>query len=250
MKTIFIIELIVAVSAWGRTVHAYRPFAVEDAGVAGKKTAQLEVSWDYLKWENGDQESFLLLVPVYGVTSWLEMSLEIPWMFHDIDKEDVHAGIGDISTAAKFLLLNEKKKCPSVVLKGVVKTNSGNADHGLGSGDLDYGVVAAASKTFGRFTLHAMFGYTFVGDNNDPDIRNIFGYGLAADYGVTEKFHVVAEVNGKRHPDRTVNRQPLDGLLGVIYTVSDHVTLDGGVRIGFNDSVPDVNTTLGATFTF
>lgn len=236
--------------AFTNSAYAYRPFTVEDAGVAGKGVAQMETSWDYLKWDNGDQEGNLLLVPIYGVTTWMELSLEIPWMFHNLDKEDIHVGVGDINAVAKFLILNEGEKNPAIVLKGVFKTNSGDANRNLGSGDLDYSIVAVASKTLGRFALHTMFGYTFVGDNGDPSIRNIFLYGLAADYSLTKKFHLVAEVNGKRHPDQTVNKQPIDSLIGATCRLSDFVTFDGGVRIGFNDSVPTVNTTIGTSFTF
>ena len=42
--------------------YAYRPFATEDAGVAGKGVAQLEVSADYLRWNNGDEEGNLLFL--------------------------------------------------------------------------------------------------------------------------------------------------------------------------------------------
>jgi hypothetical protein len=36
-------------------ISAYRPLGTEDAGVAGKGVGQMEISWDYLKW-NGDEE--------------------------------------------------------------------------------------------------------------------------------------------------------------------------------------------------
>ncbi len=230
--------------------YAYRPFTTEDAGVAGKGVAQLEVSTDYLRWDNGDEEGNLLLVPIYGITSWWEASLEIPWQLHDPQDEGTHIGIGDINVVNKFLVLKEGSHRPAVVLKGVVKTNSGNAGRGLGSGDLDYSIVAAASKGVGRVSLHAMFGFTFVGDNGEPNIRNIFVYGVAADFVLTERFHLVAEVNGKRHPDRLASSHPIDGLVGATYRISDRVTVDGGLRIGFAEAAPSLNTTLGASFTF
>ena len=238
------------VSGSSGRAYAYRPLATEDAGVAGKGVAQLEVSADYLRWDNGDEEGNLLLVPIYGLTDWWEISLEIPWQLHGPQDEGIRVGIGDMNAVSKFLVLQEGSRRPSVVLKGVVKTNSGNPDHGLGSGDLDYSLVAAASKALGRFTLHAMFGYAFVGDNGDPNIRNIFVYGVAADLDLTERFHLVAEVNGKRHPDRLVSSHPVDGLLGATYRVSDAVTVDGGLRFGFTEAAPSLNTTLGASFTF
>ena len=234
----------------GGRAYPYRPFGTEDAGVAGKRVAQLELSWDYLKWKGGDQESVLLLVPIYGVTSWCELSLEIPWMLHNPKQETNHAGIGDINLVSKFLVLKEGKKNPAMILKGVVKTDSGNANRSLGSGDFDYSLVTAASKELGPVVLHAMFGYTFVGDNGDSNVHNIFLYGLALDYAVTQKFHLGVELNGKTHPDRNINVHPIEGLVGATYKLSEFVTFDAATRFGFSDSVPQVSTTLGASFTF
>lgn len=236
---------VVFISAMAVSAYAYRPFVTEDAGVAGKGVIQLETSWDYLDWDNDDAEHVLLFVPIYGITERLELSTEIPYLFHE--QED---GIGDINVVGKFLMLNETEKFPAFTLKGILKTSSGDADRGLGSGDLDYSIVLVTSKGFGSLTLHGMLGYTFVGDNGEEDVRDIHLYGLAADYGLTEKLHIVGEISGNRHPDRNIDDDPLSGLLGVTYQVSEKVILDGGVRYGFNDSVPEWNYTLGMSITF
>lgn len=230
--------------------HAYRPFATEDAGVAGKGVAQMEVSWDYLEWDNDDKENNFLLVPIYGITERIEFSIEIPYMFHDPEDGENENGIGDINIVAKFLLIEEGEKNPAFTIKGVVKTDSGDEDKGLGSGDWDYSLVLAASKTIGDFQLHGMLGYTFVGDNDDDNIRDIYLYGIAVDYGLTENLHLVAEVAGNRHPDRTSDDDPASGLVGATYKVSEHLTLDAGVRFGFNDAMPDWNTTIGMSIIF
>lgn len=228
---------------------AYRPFATEDAGVAGRGVAQLELSRDYLNW-NGGKEDMLLFVPVYGVTPELELSAEIPYNFHDFEGEPDRSGIGDVNLVGKYLLLEEKGARPALVLKSAVKTKSGNEETGLGSGDMDYQLAGAASKTLGAVTLHGMFGYTFVGDNGDDSVRDISLYALAADYGVTEKFHLVAEIAGNKHPDRTARLDPLSGLLGFTRQLADKLVLDAGVRYGFNKAVPKWSTTLGVSVTF
>lgn len=228
---------------------AYRPFATEDAGVAGRGVAQLELSRDYLKW-NGDKEDMLLFVPVYGLTAKLELSAEIPYHFHDFEGEEKRNGAGDVNLAGKYLLLDEKEARPALVLKSAVKTRSGSEEKGLGSGDVDYHVAAAASKTLGAVTLHGMFGYTFVGDNGDDTIRNISLYALAADYGVTDKFHIAAEIAGNKHPDRTARQDPLSGLLGFTQQLSEKLILDAGVRYGFNKAMPKWSSTVGVSVTF
>lgn len=229
---------------------AYRPFATEDAGVAGKGVAQLELSWDRVWWRNGDVEHVLLMVPIYGFTDRLEVSAEIPYLVHDPADDQSHHGIGDITLVGKFLVLQETGARPALALKGIVKMNSGNQKRSLGSGDWDVGAAVAASKTLARLTLHAMLGYTFVGDSGDDNIRNIALYGVAADYRVTDAFHVVAEVAGNQHPDRTERADPLSVLLGVTYALFDGLVLDAGVRRGLTPSAPtwDVFTGLSVSF--
>jgi hypothetical protein len=229
---------------------AYRPFTTEDAGVAGKGVAQFEISWDYLKWRNGDRNNIFLFVPIYGLTDKIELSVEVPCIFSNPSDDDHVNGVGDVNLVGKFLLLAEKGLRPAFTLKGIVKTNSGDEKKGLGSGDIDYSIVAVSSKGINALTLHAMLGYTFVGDNGDENIRNIYLYGIAADYALTEKFHCVAEINGNQNPDRRITEHPVSSLLGITYKVSDMITLDGGVRYGFNDSLPQWNTTMGMTITF
>lgn len=228
---------------------AYRPFATEDAGVAGAGVAQLEMSWDYLDWDGG-RENMPLLVPVYGVTRRLELSAEIPYMLHEHEGGERMSGIGDINLVGKFLVLEEKTGRPSLVLKSAVKTKSGDEVKGLGSGDMDYNITAAASKALGAVTLHGMFGYTFVGDNGDDSVSNISLYGLAADYSVTAKFHLAAEISGSKHPEKALLEDPLFALLGLARQISDDLILDAGLRYSFNKAMPKWSTTIGASITF
>lgn len=233
-----------------RSGFCYRPFLTEDAGVAGKGVPQIEASWDYMEWGNGDVEHALLFVPIYGVTKRLELSLELPWFFHEPMSGTIHVGVGDINLVGKFLILEESKNYPALALKSVVKTASGDVSRGLGSGDTDYSAVVAASKSLGPVMLHSMFGYTFVGSNGDPNIRNIYLYGLAADCRIIKRLHFVSELSGNRHSDRLEGGNPLIGLVGFLYQVSDQMTVDAAARFGSRQAVPDWNTTLGLSYSF
>ena len=159
-------------------------------------------------------------------------------------------GIGDINLVGKFLLAEEKAGRPSLVLKSAVKTRSGDEAKGLGSGDMDYNLTAAASKALGALTLHGMFGYTFVGNNGDDSVSNISLYGLAADYNVTAKFHIAVEISGSKHPEKTLLEDPLSALLGVASPISEKLILDAGLRYSFNKAMPKWSTTIGASLTF
>lgn len=231
-----------------KSSFAYRPLGTEDAGVAGKGVAQLELSWDYLKW-NGDKEHVFLFVPIYGITERLELSVEIPYMINQLEREIIQKGIGDINLVAKYLLIQEGKINPAFTLKGVLKLDTGDFEKGLGSGDKDYSIFVVASKSIKNLTLHGQVGYTWIGKEKDENLRNIYLYGLALDYGLTDAFHIVGEINGYRHPDRREAENPRDILLGIIYKLSEKFTLDFAIRRGLTASTPDWSTTAGISFT-
>lgn len=231
-------------------LYAYRPLGTEDAGVAGRGVVQTEISWDYLKWKNGNMDQILLLVPIYGITDNLELSFEIPYLFHETEARDLKEGIGDINLVAKYLLIQEEDRNPSLAVKGVVKMDNGDYDKGLGSGDRDYSLFAIASKSVNNFTLHGQLGYTWIGDGKYKGIRDIIIYGIAVDYGIIESFHFLAEVIGNRHPHRHENEHPLNVLSGVTYSLSDKVILDFAYRRGLTNPSPEWSTTGGVSITF
>lgn len=229
---------------------AYRPLGTEDAGVAGKGVAQTEISWDHLKWKNNDTEQVWMLVPIYGVTANLELSVEIPYLIHRPDAGKSEEGIGDVNIVAKYLLVPGGDENPAFTVKGVVKMDNGDYDKGLGSGDKDYSVIAVASETVGQLTGHGQYGYTWIGNKKDENLRNITLYGVALDYAASEPFHLLAEVNGNRHPDRTAEEDPRNALIGATYKISDKLTLDAAYKWGLNDESPDWGTTVGMSITY
>jgi len=230
-------------------ISAYRPLGTEDAGVAGKGVTQMEISWDYLKW-NGDKEHVFLLVPIYGINERLELSAEMPYLIHKFEEEPSEEGVGDINLVMKYLLINEGEKNPAFTLKGVVKLDNGDFEKGLGSGDKDYSIFVVSSKTIKDLTVHGQLGYTWIGKEKNENLRNIYLYGLALDYGLTEAFHIVGEINGYRHPDRTEKDHPRNALIGVIYKLSEKFILDFAVRRGLTETTPDWSTTVGVSITF
>jgi predicted porin len=229
--------------------YAYRPLGTEDPGVAGKGVFQTELSFDYLKWNDGKLERNFVFVPIYGLTENLEVSAEIPYLMHLNSDASNPQGVGDINLVLKDSLLSEGEKNPAVAVKGVVKLNNGDAATGLGSGDKDYSVFAVASKTMGRSIINAHIGYSWVGKALSGTLRDITLYGLAVDYSVTNAFHLMAEVNGNRHPDSTSSEDPRNWLIGVTHQLSDKIIFDIAARGGLTKASPDFSVTTGISAT-
>lgn len=230
--------------------YAFRPFGVEDAGVAGRGVSQSETSYDYLKWKDGKIENVFLFVPIYGLTDNLEISGEIPLIIHYNTDGTINKGIGDINLVGKYLLAYEGIKTPSFALKGVLKAETGDALKGLGSGDKDFTIVAALSKSLNKSSLHAQIGYSLIGKKNNSNFRDIFLYGLAFDFALSDPLHFLTEINGNRHPDSTETEDPRNFLVGMYYKASEKLIFDLAAKFGLSKSSPDFNLTSGATITF
>lgn len=249
VKIFWIIFIAVIVAGASGTSFAYRPLGTEDAGVAGKGVVQTELSWDHLKW-NGDKKNVFLFAPIYGLTERLELSAEIPYLVHRFESAPSGEGVGDINLVGKYLLIQEGERNPAFTLKGAVKMDNGDFEKGFGSGDRDYSIFAISSKTMGNIAVHGHVGYTRTGKDKVSNLRDVYLYGLALDYGITEAFHVVGEMNGNRHPDRTENQDPRTALLGAAYTLSQNLTADFGVRKGLTTTAPEWSATIGISITF
>ncbi|OGC06959.1 hypothetical protein A2230_03995 [candidate division WOR-1 bacterium RIFOXYA2_FULL_36_21] len=230
--------------------YGYRPFGTEDASVCGLKVSQLEASIDYLKWNSGDKESFLLFVPIYGITENCELSFEVPYMFHHLQNSAYNDGISDINLVVKYLLLPEDLKHGALAIKTVLKTDTGDFNMGLGSGDKDLSFVLAYSQIFKQLTMHYNLGYTFIGKSKDENLRNIFLYGIAFDYSFNQCFSIVSELNGNRHPDSTQPEDPRNFMVGIIFKKYEKAIFDVASRWGLSASSPDWNMTSGVSLTF
>lgn len=247
MKKYFTIVFLLVLFLYQGKCSAYRPFITEDAGVAGKGVFQTEISWDYLKWGNKDKENIFLLVPIYGITQRTEISLEIPYLFHDFEKK--HNGIGDANIVGKLLIFEEKSNFPAIALKGVIKSKTGDIKKGLGTDNLDYSIIPIASKALGNFTFHAMLGYNFIGKAEGENLRDTYVYGIGLNYKFTQKLNIVTEISGNRHPDIDSDNDPLSALLGFAYKISERAIIDSGIRYGINEESPKWNFLTGLSIT-
>ncbi|GAB4379378.1 MAG: hypothetical protein Kow0042_28680 [Calditrichia bacterium] len=102
----------------------------------------------------------------------------------------------------------------------------------------------AATKTYNFGTLHGMMGFNRVGGDDD-----VFYFGFALDFTLTERWAVGAEITGdRRYPHRRLKEDLYSCMLGTTYVVSSRVILDTSIRLGLTKAAPDLNLALGASF--
>jgi len=225
-----LIMLVFALTLLCAQAFAYPPFITEDAAVEEKGKAHIEVSWDHLHWANSEVDNNFLLGIHYGMTDKIETTVEIPYLIRSADSNE--NGFGDMNLWAKYQLLPETEGRPAFTVKGIVKFPTGDKAKGLGTGGFDASFIAIASKQLGRVMLHTNLGYSFVGKDGNPNLRNTLLYGLAADLTLTEQIHFGTEIAGNTQPDVTIKSNPLIAFVGIIYNISNRASVYGGVPFG------------------
>ncbi len=163
-------------------------------------------------------------------------------------------GLEDINLIAKTLIIPEGKACPAFLLKWQIKLSNGDWKKGLGTGDIDWGVVGVLSRETNPFTFHVNFGYIRVGKKNDQELNNYILYGIACEYELHPKLKLAGEIYGEsgNHFDiGAFKHHNLIPLIGVIYQCSKKAALDVGIKMGISEGESnEYGFTLGLTTGF
>jgi putative salt-induced outer membrane protein YdiY len=105
----------------------------------------------------------------------------------------------------------------------------------------DYDLTWIVSKSLGKkWNAHFNLGYTWVGGADD-----VLHYGVAADYQLTDRVQLVAEV----FADTTADDTAVQAGGGLRWQASEPVVLDAAVGAKLHGEAPDWTATVGLTWT-
>ncbi len=102
-------------------------------------------------------------------------------------------GLGDTEATLTYRFLEESPLIPALALGGEVKLPTASSLQ-IGSGEFDYRLLVIASKRIADVDLHLNVGYTFTGAPPGESTRNPLDLALAAEWFVTPKYDLFAEV--------------------------------------------------------
>jgi len=228
--------------------YAARPLSTDDAGVVEERHMEIEVGYEYVK--QTDKENNLSLVLKYGIFEKLDLGVEIPYKFIGFSESDNVDGVGDILLTAKYNFTDETDSLPAFTLSYSVKTETGDNDKSLGSGEIDYSLNGIFTKEIAKFTTHANLGYTFAGEPEGESLDDIFSYSLAVEYPINESLNIVGEITGETTFDGNFDDNPFIGLIGFNYAMNERMCFDFGLGLQISEASPDYQITTGLTFSF
>ncbi len=154
--------------------------------------------------EDGEQtitdSSEVLLEWEYGITEWLAVEIEMPYLWVDVQESDETleaSGLGDMEVATVFRMSEEGDKMPAMAISFEAALPTGDDDSGLGSGEFGWGVALNLSKHLGSgLYLHSNVGWEFTDgateDEESVDEQELF-IGLAAAWIIQENLTLLLE---------------------------------------------------------
>jgi long-subunit fatty acid transport protein len=144
----------------------------------------------------------------------------------------------------------------SLALKPGIQLPTGDEDRGLGTGRTSWGVnliAAYDAKPWVLFGNVAYFRQRFeLQADEDANRADLWRASAGVTYAVNDRFRLGGELGVRTNPAR--NDVFLPGstgrfaTLGAIYSPTDKIDLDVGLRKGLNNAEIDTTVLIGATF--
>lgn len=232
---------------------AAHPLITDDAGTMGAGNAQLELNGEIghdkedgitTKTRQGDA-SFS-----YGVSELVDLVIDLPYL-HVRTSDDTAAmtenGFSDTSFAVKWRFYEHDGL--SLAIKPGLTLPTGDDEDGLGAGKVGYNLFFVTTKEMAPWAFHLNLGY-IKNENTLAEKEDIWHASIASTVEVANNLTAVANLGVERNTDKLAGTDPAFFLAGLIYSMSDNLDLDCGIKFGLNDYETDRTVLAGLTWKF
>lgn len=258
-----VLPVVAVVLMTAGTALAAHPLITDDTGTQGKGKFQLEVNGEIGRdrenldgIETRETSAGLEAVVSGGLTDNVDLVVAVPWAWSRLKEDGAVSsdenGLGDVALELKWRFLEYKGF--SMAVKPGMSFPSGNENRGLGNGRISYGATLIASQELEPFTFHVNLAYThneFKLDlDKESNRRDIWHASAAVTYDVMEHLQLVANIGMESNGDRGNHTWPAFVLGGAIYSLTENLDLDLGVKGGLNKQEPDLALLAGVAWRF
>lgn len=209
--------------------HAAHPLITDDPGTQGPGKHQLEINTDWTRHlgKSGHEGT---LTYTYGTRADLDLFIDLPQSFL------AQSGMRDVVIGTKWRWLENGPA--SLALKPSLSLPTGDANKGLGNGRASGTLLLIGAYEIEDWELLANLGvsvnrYQLATDRNSNHAL-IWRASAAVLYTVNEQWRLAADAGLVRNRDKTVSTSPAYFLAGVIYSPTQQLDLDAGMKWGLN----------------
>jgi outer membrane putative beta-barrel porin/alpha-amylase len=253
-----LVAIVIIMYALAGTAFAAHPLITDDSGTQGKGKVQLEFIGQYgIDRNDGLTEKSLQFPTVpfltYGLTDATDIVVGLP--YNEVVTEDAAGksavrGIGDASLELKTRFC-EKDRLSFAVKPGITLP-TGDESKGLGNGRASYHAFFIATKEIQPWAFHLNLGYIRnqyrLRADEDANRKDIWQVSLAAQVEFVRNVKAVANIGMGKNPDKTSETHPAFVLGGFIYSVTENLDVDAGVKYGLNGPEMDIAYLAGITW--
>lgn len=239
------------------------PLITDDTGTQGKGKFQVELTGEYghdseseLGVRSKETSGSLETVFSAGLIDSIDLVLAVPYEWSRVKENELVSadtdGLGDVSLELKWRFF--EKSGFSLAVKPAVSFPSGNTDKGLGAGKVGYGATLIATQELDPFAVHVNLAYSHtpfkLEEDTDANRRDIWHASIAGTAEVMEGLQLVTNVGLETNPDKTSNTPPVFCIVGGIYSVTEWLDVDLGVKVGLTKPETDVSMLAGLAVRF
>ncbi len=251
-----VLSLVLMASAAGTSFGAH-PLITDDTGTQGKGKLQFEFIGEYAHdKENGVTEKGYETPTIpflsYGLSDSIDIVFGLPYVSVITKEAETAAvrGLGDASIEVKALFY--EKEGLTLALKPGLSLPTGDEEKGLGNGKMSYSAFFITTKESEPWAFHFNVGYVRneykLDVDNEANRKDIWHISLASQVEVIKDLNLVANIGMERNPDKTSDTHPAFILGGFIYSVSENVDIDMGIKSGLNKTETDYSILVGITW--
>ena len=245
--------LLVHSVVWGA-----HPLTTDDTGTQGKGRFQIEINGQY----DSDKETLngaslestgsqVATTLSYGMIESADLVLSLPYQWGKVKQDGVtlydEKGISETTFEVKWRFY--EKDGLSLALKPGARIPTGDDEKGLGAGKTGVHAFLIGSKEASPWAFHVNVGY-IMNENMADEEKNLWQASLAATYEAVKGLKVVGNIGIERNRDKTADKDPAFFLGGVIYSLSENVDIDCGVKYGLTEPETDWSVMAGTAFRF
>jgi hypothetical protein len=250
--------LVLSISFSAGNSFAAHPLVTDDADTVGKGGVLLELNTEYGFDKEGGVRARggeVAALVTYGLLDNIDLVLGVPYQTFRVKAEGEtfsDDGLADVTVELKWRFFEADRG--SYALKPAITLPTGDEDKGFGTGKVTYGLTFIASRQFEPVDLHLNLGYVrneFKLAADKEELRSdIWQASLAAVRGLTDNLDLVGNIGIERAEERDSNKHPAFALAGLIYSVTDNLDIDFGVKFGLNSAETDLTLLAGLAWSF
>ena len=237
---------------------AAHPLITDDTGTQGKGKFQIEINSEFtydkeidLGGTRREAGGEVAAIVSYGIIDTVDVVLGVPYQWTKVKEEGVtisdEDGISDISLEGKWRFYD--KDGLSFAVKPGITFPTGNEERGLGAGRATYGIFFITTIEVEPLAFHLNLGYTR-NENKVDERKDIWHVSLAAEAQIVKDLKAVGNIGVERNPDKSSSTAPAFVLGGFIYSISENLDIDLGLKVGLNKPETDYSILAGVALRF